>query len=215
MRALSGSKRAFDISFIGRHEILASKKLALFCSVQCPGSLIIKAHDLAQALRHSDLAVVSGFQSPVEQECFTILLRGPAPVILCPARSIGRITIRPEWREAIESGRLLVLSSFPEHQRRPTVQLAAERNRVVATLADAVFVAHAAPSSKTVALCQENCVGGKAVFTFDDPANAELLALGARAATPQTLLAGLSAGTNETMKQRKREHIVLSIRYNR
>lgn len=106
MRAHSDSKPTPELAFIGRLEILARKKVALFCSVQCPGSLIIKAYDLAQVLRHSDLTVVSGFQAPVERECFTILLRGPAPVILCPARGIDRITIRPEWREAIESGRL-------------------------------------------------------------------------------------------------------------
>ena len=93
--------------------------MALFCSVECPGSLIIGAHDLTQALRRSGIAVVSGFQSPVEQESFTILLRGSAPVILCPARSIDRISIRPEWRGPIESGRLLRLSIFAERQRRP------------------------------------------------------------------------------------------------
>jgi predicted Rossmann fold nucleotide-binding protein DprA/Smf involved in DNA uptake len=158
--------------------------VALFCSVECPGSLIIGAHDLAQALRRSEIAVVSGFQSPVEQECFTILLRGPAPVILCPARRIDRITIRPEWRAPIESGRLLLFSIFAEHQRRPTAQLAMERNRLVAALADVVFVAHAAPSSKTAEFCREAWVSGKAMYTLDNPANAELISLGARPVTP-------------------------------
>ena len=109
--------------------------MALLCSVQCPGSLIIWAHDLAQALRRSEIAVVSGFQPPVEQECFTILLRGPASLILCPARSIGRMTIRPEWKAPIERGRLLLLSILADHQQRPTAQLAMERNRPVAALA--------------------------------------------------------------------------------
>jgi predicted Rossmann fold nucleotide-binding protein DprA/Smf involved in DNA uptake len=158
--------------------------VALFCSVQCPGSLIIGAHDLAQALRRSEIAVVSGFQSPVEQECFTILLRGPAPLILCPARSIDRITIRPEWRAPIKSGRLLLLSIFAECQRRPTAQLAMERNRLAAALADIVFVAHAAPSSRTAQFCREGSVGAKALWTLDDPANTELISLGARPVTP-------------------------------
>jgi predicted Rossmann fold nucleotide-binding protein DprA/Smf involved in DNA uptake len=139
---------------------------------------------LAQALRRSEIAVVSGFQSPVEQECFTILLRGPAPLILCPARSIDRITIRPEWRVPVESGRLLLLSIFAEHHRRPTAQLAMERNRLVAALADVVFVAHAAPSSKTAEFCREGWVGAKAMYTLDNPANTELIALGARPVAP-------------------------------
>ena len=131
----------------------------------------------------------------MEQECFTVLLRGPAPVVLCPARSIDRIRIRPEWRVPLESGRLLLLSTFPEDQRRPTARLAAERNRVVAALTDAVFVVHATPSGKTVALCRETRATGKSMYTLDGPANAELFALGAQAAPPQTVLANLSAGS--------------------
>jgi hypothetical protein len=95
-----------------------------------------------------------------------------------------RITIRPEWRAPVESGRLLLLSIFAEHQRRPTAQLAMERNRLVAAVADVVFVAHAAPSSKTAEFCREAWVSGKAMYTLDNPANAELILLGARPVTP-------------------------------
>ena len=172
------------MAYIGDLDILARRKVALFCSVQCPGGLIIGAHDLAQALRRSEIAVVSGFQSPVEQECLTILLRGPVPLILCPARSIGRMTIRPEWRAPIESGRLLLLSIFAEHHRRPTAQLAMERNRLVAAFADIVFVVHAAPSSKTVEFCREVRAVAKAMYTLDDPANTELISFGAKAVMP-------------------------------
>src|SRR5271157_6138562 len=74
LRVLPGGRPGPDVAYIGNVEILARRKVALFCSVECPGSLIIGAHDLAQALRRSEIAVVSGFQSPVEQECLTILL---------------------------------------------------------------------------------------------------------------------------------------------
>ena len=59
-----------------------------------------------------------------------------------------------------------------------------ERNRPVAALADIVFVAHAAPSSKTVQFCREGCIGVKAFYTFANPGNAELISLGARPVTP-------------------------------
>jgi len=174
-----GGKRGPELSFIGQPDILAKKKLSLFCSVRCPGSLIIKAHDFAHALRHAGLAVISGFQSPVEQECLTILLRGPASVVLCPARSVTGLRIRPEWRVPLDNGRLLLLSAFPESQRRPTVRLAAERNRLVAALADMMLVVHAAQSSKTLELVRQGVLATKTVYTFDDPANAHLLTLGA------------------------------------
>ena len=41
-------------------------------------------------------------------------------------------------------------------------------------LADRVFVAHAAPASRTLALCEELQVAGKALFTVDDTANVAL-----------------------------------------
>ena len=49
------------------------------------------------------------------------------------------------------SSRLLVLSPFPAMARRPTAELAAQRDELVADLAQRVFIAHAAPGSKTEA----------------------------------------------------------------
>lgn len=179
LSVLFDGQSAPELTFIGTLDVLSRRKLAFFCSVQCPGSLIIQTHDLAQSLRQSASAVISGFQSPAEQECLTILLRGPAPVILCPARSVKSFSIRPEWRSAHDSGRLLLLSAFPEKERRPTARLAVERNRFVAALADRVFVAHATQGSKTLELCRQIRGWGKLLFTFDSPENGALSALGA------------------------------------
>lgn len=55
-----------------------------------------------------------------------------------------------------------------------------KRNRLVAALADVVFVAHAAPSSNSAEFCREGWVRAKAMYTLDNPANAELISLGAR-----------------------------------
>src|SRR6266487_6902027 len=65
--------------------LLARKLLALFCSTKCPGRLILETYDLAHKLRQAEFAIVSGFHTPVERECLNVLLRGPAPVIICPA----------------------------------------------------------------------------------------------------------------------------------
>jgi hypothetical protein len=116
----------------------------------------------------------------MEHECFTIVLRGPAPVILCPARSIDNLRIRPEWREPLRSGRLLIVSAFTEGQRRATEELARSRNRLVAALSEVIFIPHASPSSRTFRFCQEVLGWKKPLFTFDNPANAELIAMGVR-----------------------------------
>jgi len=79
---------------IGNLELLKHKKLAFFCSVKCPGHLILKAYDLSQSLKEAGVTVIGGFHSPIERECLTILLRGKQPVIVCPARSINGLRIR-------------------------------------------------------------------------------------------------------------------------
>ncbi len=176
---LLGPSVPSSITAIGNVEILARPKLALLCSVRCPGRIILRAYDLAQSLRQTEYAVVGGFQTPMEKECLKVLLRGPEPVIVCPARAVEGMRIPMDWRGPLAEGRMLILSAI-SGERRVTAETAAERNRLVAALADALFVAHADPGGKTEALCREAAGWGKPLYTFDDPANGNLLALGAR-----------------------------------
>jgi predicted Rossmann fold nucleotide-binding protein DprA/Smf involved in DNA uptake len=116
--------------------------------VRCPGDAILGAYDAAQKLRDDSVTVVSGFHSPVEKECLRILLRGTQPVIICLARAFGRIRIPTDWRGALDSGRLLILTSFEKWPPRPTVESARQRNELVAALADEVLIIHAAPGGQ-------------------------------------------------------------------
>jgi len=127
------------VTALGNPEILNAKLLALFCSVKCPGKLILETYDLAQQLKQEGVAVIGGFHSPMERECLEILLRGTAPLVVCPARSVAKMRVRPELREPLANGRLLFLSPFNDKKRRATKETATTRNRFVAALADAVF----------------------------------------------------------------------------
>ncbi len=91
------------------------------------------------------------------------------------------------WKTPILAGRLLLLSPFEEQHRRITADLAALRNRFVAETAAEIFVAHAAPGSKTEDFCRELLAAGKIVSTFDLPGNKGLVALGARALAPEAM----------------------------
>lgn len=130
---------------IGNTEILAAHKLGLFCSVRCPGDAILGAYDAAQKLRDEGVTVVSGFHSPVEKECLRILLRGQQPIIICLARAIEKIRLPPDWRGALDTGRLLLLSPFEERPRRPTVESSRQRNELVAALCEEALIVHAEP----------------------------------------------------------------------
>ena len=130
---------------IGKPDILAKHKIGLFCSVRCPGDAILGAYDTARKLRDEGVTVVSGFHSPVEKECLRILLRGRQPIIICLARALGKIRLRAEWRSALESGRLLLLSPFEKRPRRPDRKSARRRNELVAALSDEVLIIYAQP----------------------------------------------------------------------
>jgi len=168
------------ITALGNPIILQGKILAFFCSVKCPGHLILRAHDFAQNLKQADMTVIGGFHSPAERECLRILLRGLKPVIVCPARSLSGMRMRTEYKKPIEEGRLLLLSPFRERQRRNTAQTAMERNRFVAALADTIFVAHASPNSKMEMFCREVLTWGKRLYTFESGSNSNLIQLGAK-----------------------------------
>ena len=91
----------------------------------------------------------------MERECLTILLRGSHPLIVCPARSLKNMRLPSAYKKPLDQGRLLLLSSFSEKERRHTVELASQRNRLVGALAIAIFVSHAEPAGKTEALCHQ------------------------------------------------------------
>ena len=82
-----GDRMPKNIAALGDLDLLQREPLALFCSVKCPGHLILQTYDLAQALREAGVAVIGGFHSPVECECLTVLLRclglAPAALHLC------------------------------------------------------------------------------------------------------------------------------------
>jgi len=172
----------------GDSGILKQPKVALFCSVKCPGKLILETYDLAKKFRNEGVLVVSGFHSPMEQECLRILLRSPHPVIWCLARGMySRLPTAPvDCRPAVDDGRLVIVSPFPKNARHVTAKTAMHRNRLVADMADAVVVAHATENGKMRMLCDEILADGKPLYTFDNAANAHLLTAGARAITART-----------------------------
>lgn len=183
-RQTLGADAPATLAAIGNPALLAAPPVALLCSARCPGSLILQTFDLARALRDARATVIGGFHTPLEQEALALLLRGDAPLIICPARGIGTLHLPTPWRAPLAAGRLLVLSPFPDSARRVTAGLATTRNRLVAALAECLLIPHADPAGRTAALARAALAGGKPTLTLADPANAHLIAAGARPIPP-------------------------------
>lgn len=174
-----GEQAPSSISAIGDLQIVSRPTVGLFSSVHIPGGLIVQMYDLAQRLRQSSVVVVGGFHSPMERECLSALLRGPQPVVACPARRLIDRRLPLEYRDALQAGRLLLLSPFAEPERRATAETAQERNRFVAALADSILIAYAEPGGRTERFWRDIQAWGKPLYTLENNANAGLIALGA------------------------------------
>ena len=168
---------------LGNLEILKERLLGLFCSARCPGDVIVKTYDAVRTLRDAGVHVVSGFHSPMEQECLNLLLRGKQPIVICPARSIVGMRVPASWKRPLADDRLLVLSPFEQKHRHITVALAEKRNQFVAALASMIFVPYAAPGSKIERLAVELLGQGRKVITLGFSQDGRLAAAGAISAS--------------------------------
>ena len=125
-----------------------------------------------------------------------ILLRGHQPVVVCPARGIGRMRIKPAWKQPLAQGRLLLISPFDDAQMRMTKKLAEQRNRFVVDRAAALLVVHATPGGQTEAAARQALAQAKPVLTLPSPHNAHLATLGAQPVTVHDLTTAVRAALN-------------------
>lgn len=153
--------------------------ISLFCSIKCPGSIIIKSLDLIIVLRNRNISIYGGFQTPVEKECLNLLYDGTCRIIICPARGVGSMRLSTRQRELMSAGRLSFKSPCNDKVKRPTSKTAAQRNKYILELADHVLILHAYPGSKTEQMVFKLLEESRPVYTLDDDANNNLLSAGA------------------------------------
>jgi predicted Rossmann fold nucleotide-binding protein DprA/Smf involved in DNA uptake len=164
---------------LGDQTCLTRPTMALLSSANAPASILLAVHDLAQGWRRQGPVIMSGFQSPVENEALAVLLRGPQPLVIWLGR--GPLQRLPtDYEQPLAQERLLLIAPFGAHVKRATTESALIRNRLLAQAADALLVAHAEPGGKTEQLAVEMIATGRTVYTLDHPTNARLFALGAR-----------------------------------
>jgi predicted Rossmann fold nucleotide-binding protein DprA/Smf involved in DNA uptake len=165
---------------MGDPAILRHRLLGFICSIQCPGSIVIKTLDAIRMLRDAGVTVVGGFHSPMEKECLDILLRGNQPVILCAAKGLVGLRIGQTPREAVKDGRLLIVSPFAANVRRTTPARAIQRNDLVAALADALLVPYVAPGGKAWTAARNALARRQTVYTSAGEENSSLISSGAK-----------------------------------
>ena len=164
-----------SLKAIGDFSILSSETLGLLCSRKCPGSVIIKFFDLLSEWKKTEITLVSGVHGPLEQEALKSLWNSNAKFVVCPARSIENMKIPKDWKNLIDKGRMLVLSSFAVNENRQSVRLAAARNLFVSRVATQLLIVHASKGS----LLEHLATRINNFYTIDCPENENLLQFGA------------------------------------
>ena len=62
-----------ECAALGSRDLLDGAKLGLFCSIHCPGKLVVRTYELVRELRDAGVTLVGGFHSPMEQECLRLV----------------------------------------------------------------------------------------------------------------------------------------------
>lgn len=150
------------------------KPLGLLCSSRCPGGLVLKLYDLARSLRDAGVPVMGGFQTPMEQEALTFLLRGNQRVVWVPSWHRSIKGLPPDAAKAHADGRLCLHNIFDESARRPSRARGQERNRWIVANCAALVAVHATEDGDTAVAMRDALKAGVPVALVRDPANAEL-----------------------------------------
>lgn len=138
---------------IGNIKLLKLHKTAFFCSRKIPASIVLKCHDWTIEQRENGKCVISGFHSQIEKDVFHYLLKGKQPLIMVLARGMKK-RWDPEILRAVDDNRLLILTPFEDHIKRPTAVTSIKRNKFMLDLADDVTVGYADLTGNLVSLLQ-------------------------------------------------------------
>ncbi len=179
LRDRLGKSAPEKLYVIGDATVLQQSAVAFVCSVKCPGSVVIHTFDAIRELRDAGVVVVGGFHSPMEQECLEFLLRGKQPVIMSPAKGLSRPRLSTIQRDAIEAGRLTLVSIFPETDTRTNKKQSQSRNEFVAALSPSLLIPHASQGGNAELIARQALERGQPLYTISDPENDVLIKFGA------------------------------------
>lgn len=156
------------IAYLGNTELLKLPKTAFLCSRQVPAGVVLKCYDWAIAQREAGRCIISGFHSQLEKDVMHYLFKGNQPIIIALARGLKKRLV-PELKDALSEKRLLIVTPFDEKVERVTSETANQRNRLMAELADEIFVAYAAQGGNIEKLITDISHTGKAISSFKKP----------------------------------------------
>ena len=122
--------------YLGNKELFKMKKIGFLASRKISTLSVLPTYDWAvEVSKRKDVAVVSGFHSPMERDVLKILLQGECGIIIVLARGMYR-KLPKQYEKAMEQNRLLIISNEKESVTRVSELSAHNRNKYVEKLSD-------------------------------------------------------------------------------
>ena len=149
--------------YTGRRELLDRKTTAFLSSRIVASDKVIACYDWATSLNAETDCVVSGFQSPIEQDVLHFLLKNRIPVVVVLARAMYK-QIPEELEEAYNDGRVLFISI--SNNTRVNKATASIRNRYVVDLAQEILFGMLAETSSLNEIYQYAKDNNKKILTI-------------------------------------------------
>ena len=125
-----------NTKYLGNKQLQNLHKVGLIASRHVSTIDVIPTLDWAAEMsRQKDIAVVSGFQSPLEKDVLKFLLRGVCPIIIILARGMYR-KLPDALQTPMDQQRLLIISNESDNTTRVSEITAHKRNEYVISISD-------------------------------------------------------------------------------
>lgn len=133
--------------YLGNRELLKKQKVGFLASRKISTLAVLPTLDRASDIaKREDVAVVSGFHSPLERDVLKFLLRGSCGITVVLARGIYK-KVPALYRDAYEANRVLFISNESETMLRASRDSAARRNEYIASIVDSIIFPSMHPES--------------------------------------------------------------------
>ena len=125
-----------ETKYLGNKQLLSLHKIGFIASRHASTLDVIPTLDWAAEMsRQKDIAVLSGFQSPLEKDVLKFLLRGVCPIIIVLARGMYR-KLPDALQTPMDQQRLLIISNESDNTNRVSEITAHKRNEYVISISD-------------------------------------------------------------------------------
>jgi hypothetical protein len=183
-------------SYLGEISLLQQPMLAVFCSHDCPGTLMLKAFDFARNLSTETWVLIGGFHSQVEKDVLLIWLKSGGRAVICLARWVEKFytarnsktkkkqsrnpDIDELYKIALRESHLLYFSPFNNNQMKVDSNSAYQRDKFIAGLSEKVLFIFASQNGTKETLAYDFVKQNEGVYAIDDEFNNHLFAKGVK-----------------------------------